>query len=305
MARSPENTIKPQTLILSSLDIRLAEKPCIALAGNVCRETPTPGWHRQRIFCRRQRPAELSPDGSQRLERVSNEFDVAVLIPQTVSMSFVGKLGRVVGVLAMAAAVGLLIGWMASRSGDIAPIVVPPSANAPITALPLAPPAAAPDSNIALAATPRQRPVEQVPAPTPQYSTDWEQKLDDILLAEDDANSKADKILALIPTAPPDAQVELSQHLVNMVQDDHYAGAAQLLTNAATSSAVSTVLMNDLLNRGNTLKLPMLLDVAQNNDHPLKDQAREMLELLLQEDDGTNWDQWSTSINTWLQNNSQ
>jgi hypothetical protein len=63
--------------------------------------------------------------------------------------------------------------------------------------------------------------------------------------------------------------------------------------------------MNDLLNRNNSLKLPMLLAVARQDDHPLKDQAREMLELLLQEDDGDNWDQWSASITTWLQNNSQ
>jgi hypothetical protein len=63
--------------------------------------------------------------------------------------------------------------------------------------------------------------------------------------------------------------------------------------------------MNDLLNRDNTLKLPMLLAVAQNNEHPLKDQALEMLELLLQQNDGTNWDQWNSSIGTWLQNNPQ
>jgi hypothetical protein len=218
-------------------------------------------------------------------------------------MSVFAKVGRVAGVLAMAGAVGLLIGWMASRQGDIAPIVIPPSASSPLVVLPTAPQATGADSNFALAAPPPQLPVDR--APTPQYSTDWEQKLDDILLAEADPNTKADQILALIPNAPPDAQVELSQHLVNMVQDDHYDGAAQLLTNAVTPSAVSTVLMNDLLNRANTLKLPMLLDVAQNDDHPLKDQAREMLELLLQEDDGTNWNQWSTSINTWLQNNPQ
>jgi hypothetical protein len=90
-----------------------------------------------------------------------------------------------------------------------------------------------------------------------------------------------------------------------MVRDDHYDGAAQLLTNAATPTAVSSVLMNDLLNRNNTLKLPMLLSVAREDNNPLKDQAREMLELLIQEDNGTNWDQWSSSIDAWLQNNPQ
>jgi hypothetical protein len=209
----------------------------------------------------------------------------------------------------MAGAVGLLIGWMASRQGDVAPIVVPPSDNPP-PALNLPQAAPMPSLEAKAVASAARRPSAiatdtATVAPAPQYSTDWEQKLDDILLADVDSNTKADRILALIPTAPPDAQVELSQHLVNMVQDDHYDGAAQLLTNAVTPSAVSTVLMNDLLNRNNTLKLPMLLAVAENNDHPLKDQAREMLELLLQQDNGSNWDQWSTAINTWLQNNPQ
>jgi hypothetical protein len=219
-------------------------------------------------------------------------------------MSLMAKVWRVVGVLVLAGAVGLLIGWMASREGDVTPIVVPPSTNSPVVALTPAPVTSSQDSNLAFAPHHDSQPPPQASAP-PQYSTDWEEKLDNILLSDSDSNAKGDQILALIPTAPPDAQVELTQHLVNMTSDDHYDGAAGLLTNATTPSAVSTVLMNDLLNRGNNLKLPMLLDVAENNDHPLKDQARDMLELLIQEDDGTNWDQWSASINTWLQNNPQ
>jgi hypothetical protein len=68
---------------------------------------------------------------------------------------------------------------------------------------------------------------------------------------------------------------------------------------------VANVLLNDLLNRNNTLKLPMLLAIARNSDHPLKDQALDLLGLLTQKDNGTNWDQWSTSVDTWLQDNPQ
>jgi hypothetical protein len=215
-------------------------------------------------------------------------------------MSPFGKFIRVVAVLALAGAVGIFIGWWASRQGDVQPINVPPVTNSP-NLLPPAPAmdamAAAPTTNITASVT--------IDPSGAEGDSDWEQKLEDILLAGDDDNAKADHILALIPTAPPDAQVELTQHLVNMVQDDHYNDAAQLLTNSATPAAVSTVLMNDLLNRGNELKLPMLLDVARDDSHPLKDQAREMLELLIQQDNGTNWDQWSTSIDTWLQSNPQ
>jgi hypothetical protein len=219
-------------------------------------------------------------------------------------MTVLAKALRVLAVLVLAGGVGVFIGWMKSRD-DIKPIALPPIANqstvdiAPVAMASDPPPAASP------ATLHRIQADKPVPAPSPEESTDWEKQLDDVLLSDTDANAKADRILALIPTAPTNAQVELAQHLVNMVQDDHYDGAASLLTNAATPSAVSTVLMNDLLNRNNTLKLPMLLSVARDSDHPLKDQAREMLELLIQEDNGSNWDQWSTSINTWLQNNPQ
>jgi hypothetical protein len=221
-------------------------------------------------------------------------------------MSALAKVLRVLCVLVLAGAVGVLIGWMKSRDGDIKPIAVPPSSDqpaidiAPVAMASVAPPPAARANSHRVG---QDKPV--LLGPPPDESMDWEKQLDDVLLSDTDANNKADRILAMIPTAPSNAQVELSQHLVNMVQDDHYDGAAQLLTNPVTPAAVSTVLMNDLLNRNNTLKLPMLLSVARDDDHPLKDQAREMLELLIQEDNGTNWDQWGTSIDTWLQNNPQ
>ncbi|HEV7926516.1 MAG TPA: hypothetical protein VGR14_14235 [Verrucomicrobiae bacterium] len=219
-------------------------------------------------------------------------------------MSNLVKVVRVLGVLVLAGGVGIFIGWMKSRDGDIQPVAVPADSNRPaINIAPVAMTEAEPPPSNRPPRITRPKPAPPMPPPG---SAEWERQLDDVLLADIDPNAKADRILAMIPTAPSkEAQVELTQHLVNMVQDDHYDGAAQLLTNSTTPAAVSTVLMNDLLNRNNTLKLPMLLDVASDGDHPLKDQARDMLELLIQEDDGTNWDQWAASISTWLQNNPQ
>lgn len=203
--------------------------------------------------------------------------------------------------LAMAAGLGTLIGWLASRQGDVKPVVVVPSTNQALAVAPLEPAVPAPQPLPTL----RERVAARAAVQKNQQDSDWEQKLDDILLGDDDENGKADKILALIPHAPVENQQELAQHLVNMVQDDHYDGTAEMLTNAATSADVSNVLMNDLLNRNNTLKLPMLLAIARNDNHPLKDQALDLLGVLTQEDNGTNWDQWNSTINTWLQNNPQ
>jgi hypothetical protein len=205
--------------------------------------------------------------------------------------------------LAVVVGLGTLVGWLWTRRGDVTPLIEPASTNQTLAvAVPPEVQAVAPQP---APVAPGPTFVKKVLARKEQVATDWEEKLDAILLGDDDENGKADAILALIPRAPAEHQQELAQHLVNMVQDDHYDGTAEMLTNAVTPADVSDVLMNDLLNRNNTLKLPMLLAIARNPDHPLKDQAVDLLGLLTQEDNGTNWDQWSTTIDTWLQNNPQ
>ncbi len=215
-------------------------------------------------------------------------------------MQELSKIGRAMMVVAICVGLGGLIGWVVGRQGDAAPISLPTN-QVPVMALQAAPLPTNEDSQAVAgihAATAAN-------SPAPAEPKTWEEKLDDILLANDNENAKADGILQLMPTAPPEAQVELAQHLCNMVQDDHYDGAAQVLTNSTTPVEVSTVLMNDLLNRNNNLKLPMLLAIARNDGHPLNGQARDMLELFVQQDYGTNWDQWSTSVDAWLQDQQQ
>jgi hypothetical protein len=216
-------------------------------------------------------------------------------------MSDMSKILRGLAALALAAVLGIFIGWLVSRHGDVTPIVVPAATNQALAIAPAAVQASAPEPAPSVS---EAAPVKRS-SRLDEGGADWEQSLDDILLGDDDENGKADKILALIPRAPAEAQQELAQHLVNMVQDDHYDGTAEMLTNATTPADVSDVLMNDLLNRNNALKLPLLLAIARNDDHPLKAQALDLLGLLTQEDDGTNWDQWSSTIDTWLQNNPQ
>lgn len=202
-------------------------------------------------------------------------------------------------VLAACVGVGGLIGWIVGCQGDAAPIQLP--AN-PIPVVALQPAPLPTNRDVPVVSAPR---LAEAAPPPPSGAPAWENQLDNILLANEDENAKADHIIQLMTNSPPEAQVELAQHLCNMVQDNHYDGAAQILTNATTPVDVSTVLLNDLLNRNNNLKLPMLLSIARTDDHPLKGQARDMLELFVQQDYGTNWDQWSTSIDSWLQTQQQ
>ncbi len=204
------------------------------------------------------------------------------------------------GAIALCVALGGLIGWLVGRQGDASPIKL--SAN-PLPVVALQPAPMVTNVPTAPAALAVKSEMSQAPASTQPQG--WEEKLEQVLLADENENAKADHLLQLMQTAPAEAQVELAQHLCNMVQDSHYDGAASILTNAATPVDVSTVLLNDLLNRGNNLKLPMLLAVARSDDHPLRGQARDMLELFVQNDYGTNWDQWSTAVDSWLQQQAQ
>jgi len=75
------------------------------------------------------------------------------------------------------------------------------------------------------------------------------------------------------------------------------------LTNADLPENVLDVLLDDALNRPNSLKLPALLDIARNEQNPEAAQAKDFLELFLDEDYGTNWDQWQASMDQWLKEN--
>jgi hypothetical protein len=133
--------------------------------------------------------------------------------------------------------------------------------------------------------------------------TNWEDKVDEILGAEVEDPEKAKRMVDLFPSVPEDGQVELAQHMSNLVPDENYASLAQYLTNAAYSEQVLDVLLADVLNRPNGIKLPALVDVASNPQHPKAGEAKDILELFLEQDYGTDWATWKTKVDQWLKDN--
>ncbi|MGZ4971791.1 MAG: hypothetical protein ACXWBP_03645 [Limisphaerales bacterium] len=214
--------------------------------------------------------------------------------------------GRVgIGIVGLLAVVGLVV-WWALQQGKLP--TLPPTitqASDPANARTShGTNGSATQANAAEASAKEAEMTAEVvdPPEVPEPKT-WEDHLDDILLSDDNENTKADQILALMQTSPAENQEELAQHLVNMVQDNHYDGASNLLMNINTQTNVAEVLMNDLLNRNNTLKLKTLLQIVKMPDHPLHENAREMLELFVQEDHGTNYEEWEKAVGDWLKEN--
>ena len=131
----------------------------------------------------------------------------------------------------------------------------------------------------------------------------WEKAVDDILLSEGDETQKSQQLLALLPGLEEDAQVEVAQHAANLLSDESYGHASQILTNASMPEAVLSVLMTDLLNRSDELKLPIMLTLARTEMHPMQAEAKDLLEIYLQEDFGDDWKAWETALQVWLKEN--
>jgi hypothetical protein len=133
--------------------------------------------------------------------------------------------------------------------------------------------------------------------------TNWEDKLDEILSGETEDPAKARQMLEMFPRLPEDGQIEVAQHLSNLVPDDEYGSMTKLLANTALPESVLDILLSDALNRPNSLKLPALLAAAQDPRNPKAGEAKDLLELFLEEDYGNDWSKWRDKMGQWLRDN--
>jgi hypothetical protein len=131
----------------------------------------------------------------------------------------------------------------------------------------------------------------------------WEEKIDDIVGSDDPDTNKIAQLYALFPKLPPDGQEEAAQHLSNLVDDEDYAPLGEMLKNDKLPEGVLDELLADVLNRPNNLKLPLLLAVAADANHAKHDEAKDLLELYLGEDYGSDWNSWHQHMTNWLQQN--
>lgn len=219
--------------------------------------------------------------------------------------------------LAIIAVIGIVLGAIVfSKKAPTAPETV--VAGAPLIestappVIPPRPPAARPSAAPSLASVPAPPP--PVPratpggatAPTPPTETPaaWEQRIDGILGDDQtDEAKKADALLALFPSLPEDGQIEAAQHISNLLPDERYSSLAPMLTNALSGEHVLEVLLTDLLNRPDALKLPTLLEVARTPDHPKAGEARDILEVFTDENFGTDWAKWEGAVQKYLKEN--
>jgi hypothetical protein len=216
---------------------------------------------------------------------------------------------------------GILLGWWGSRSPDApAPRVVPE----PEATIPPAPRESTQVPPAIVRSAPQSAPVESPPSPAPpivpvatngvaliatnaanttNVVTDWEERLDAILTAETEEPAKANELVQLFPRLPEEGKIEVALHLSNLLEDEDFLPFGRYLLDASQPEEVLEVLMTDVLNRPDSIKLPLLLDVARMPEHPNAEEARDLLELYLEEDYGENWDVWRAKMEEYLREN--
>jgi hypothetical protein len=205
------------------------------------------------------------------------------------------------GILAAIVLTGILVGWLGSRLSSR-------QAHSQPSETPAA------ETNIAAGGSHSQTPVGASPATNPaipamaaatttNLTTEWEDKIDEILGGDDDDTNKVKQLFALFPALPEDGQDEVAEHLSNLLSDEDYAPLGDLLKNPTLPESVLDTLIADVLNRPNAIKLPMFLELARNPDHPKSEEGRDYLELYLDEDYGDDWNKWQEKMQEWLKEN--
>jgi hypothetical protein len=132
--------------------------------------------------------------------------------------------------------------------------------------------------------------------PLPLPPLPWDMRRDALLRSEAPASEKADRLLGMLPDLAPADQEEAARHLINLLADDRFASAGAWLTNAQAPEAVQGLLMADLMNRPDKVRLPLYLLIAQTPGHPRAAEARYLLSVHLPDDHGTNWPAWEAAV---------
>jgi hypothetical protein len=165
--------------------------------------------------------------------------------------------------------------------------------------------------------SPRVAPDRSTPAPkAPEKSAarpstpaappaDWEIKIQQAIEANPDNSDAANlataqTLINMLPTFPPDGQVEAAQHLLNLLPDAEYGRVLPIVKNPTMPEEVLDVFVTELMNREDPVKLPALLEIAKIPNHPHQEEALTDLQIFLDDDFGTNWNRWDVALKDYL-----
>jgi hypothetical protein len=214
-------------------------------------------------------------------------------------MQSTAKVLKVIGFVLIVVVIGLFVGWLATREKTRPP-----------------------ETSKGLAKTVAKKPDEATFAvhrtievtndmgestnewPYGEGNYSWEDKIGDILGADNEIEDKVKELFELYPKLSDEGKKEAVEHLSNLIaDDDQYGPLGKLLVDTNTPAGASESLLNDLINRENKLRVPLMLEVARNPNHSQAAEAKDMLMRILEDDYGDDWKLWEEKAKEWVKEN--
>lgn len=190
--------------------------------------------------------------------------------------------------------------WFLNSSKVPEPIRPKRTSSAATIASPTPSSATSPARGTPAAEVARSQPPRPAGTPPPRPLQDWELRIDEVLRSNADEAQTAKILINMLPTLPAEGQEEAAQHISNLTLDENYKDVLPLVKNPNLPEEVLDVLVTDLMNRDDAVKLPALLDIAKTPNHPHHEEARTDLEIFLDEDFGSDWGRWETAMKNYL-----
>jgi len=131
---------------------------------------------------------------------------------------------------------------------------------------------------------------------TPPSEAAWSGAIDTILRDESDVREKSKRMAQLYHHLPASLQTECAQHLVNFATDASPEPIVEPLLSEHSNATAQGVLLLGLLQRADKIRLPVLLKIASNPNHPRTGEALQYLQFLLEADHGLDWDRWQEAV---------
>jgi hypothetical protein len=122
-------------------------------------------------------------------------------------------------------------------------------------------------------------------APAPVVA--WEDRLDQLLTAETDNATTVRGLISSMRQLPPEAQEQYAAHAVNLCGDGQFGLLGEIYLNVQTPQAVTETIFSDLLNRPDTIKLPLLAKTLRHAAHPMAGRAEGILRTYIALEPGT------------------
>ena len=207
----------------------------------------------------------------------------------------------VVILVAIAAYLGYRI--MTKPKPADAPIVEQPAVTEPTSAPVAVVQDKAPPATNSTRATTTNKPVARVKTPSTQPTGEWKAKMEGILSANTSSQQKLQDLKEMLAKLDEAEAEQAVRDLTTKVKNDGYAFLKPLAVDPSLPEPVRDEFMVDLMNRPNSIKMPLFLEIARNPDHPDRESAFDTLEAFTGLKFGADWDGWEKGIQQWLKEN--